>query len=87
MKIRFKNRINKLKLFLLFIILCFILINYRIEENKTKICLCVIAKNENLYVKEYVEHYKKIVYNKIFIYDNNDKNGEDIGKVIKKYIN
>ena len=86
MNIRFKNGINKLKIVLLPLILCFILINYRIEGNKTKICLCVIAKNENLYVKEYVKHYKKIGYNKIFIYDNNDKNGEDIGKVIKKYI-
>ena len=76
MNIRFKNGINKLKIVLLPLILCFILINYRIEGNKTKICLCVIAKNENLYVKEYIEHYKKIGYNKIFIYDNNDKNGK-----------
>lgn len=53
----------------------------------TKICLCVIAKNENLYVREFVEYYKNMGYNKIFIYDNNDKNGENFEEVINDYIN
>ena len=51
-----------------------------------KICLCVIAKNENLYAREFVEHYKKIGYNNIFIYDNNEKNGEHFEEVINDYI-
>ena len=51
-----------------------------------KICLCVIAKNENLYVREFVEHYKSIGYNNIFIYDNNDINGENFSDVINDYI-
>ena len=41
-------------------------------KNETKVCLCAIAKNENLYIREFIEHYKKIGYNNIFIYDNID---------------
>ena len=48
--------------------------------------MCVIAKNENLYVKEFVEYYKKIGYNNIFIYDNNEKNGENFYEVIDNHI-
>ena len=48
--------------------------------------MCVIAKNENLYVREFVEYYKKIGYDNIFIYDNNDKNGENFEEVINDYI-
>ena len=48
--------------------------------------MCVIGKNENLYVREFVEYYKQIGYNKIFIYDNNDKSGEHFEEVINDYI-
>ena len=44
------------------------------NNKKLSVRLCVIGKNENLYAKEYVNHYKKLGYNHIFIYDNNDKN-------------
>ena len=40
-----------------------------------KTALCAIAKNENLYIREWVEHYKNIGVSKIFLYDNNDING------------
>ena len=53
------------------------------KKSKIKVCLCVIGKNENLYVKEFVNYYKKIGYNNIFIYDNNEKNGEHFEEVIK----
>ena len=56
------------------------------QFHKIGVCLCVIAKNENLYVKEFIEHYIKIGYNHIFIYDNNDVNGEHFDNIIKKYI-
>ena len=46
-----------------------------------KICLCVIAKNENKYLREFVEYYKTIGYNKIFLYDNNDIFGEKFEEV------
>ena len=52
-----------------------------------KVCLCVIGKRENRYVKEFVEHYKKIGYNKIFIYDNNEINDEKFEDVIQDEIN
>jgi hypothetical protein len=60
------------------------------EENniksKTKVCLCCIAKMENLYISEFVEHYKSIGYNHIYLYDNNDINGERFDDVIKDKI-
>lgn len=72
------------------ILFCLIVVKYylykKILKNDIKVCLCVIAKNENLYVREFVEHYKKIGYNNIFIYDNNDKNGEHFEEVINDYI-
>ena len=55
--------------------------------NNISVCLCVIARHENLYAKEYVNHYKKLGYNHIFIYDNNDKDGERFEDVIQKEIN
>lgn len=54
--------------------------------NKLKICLCSIAKNENLYIKEFIEHYKELGYTNIFLYDNNEINGERFEDVIKNEI-
>ena len=71
--------------FSLFIFYGFHLI--KISEKKIlKVCLCVIGKRENRYVKEFVEHYKKIGYNKIFIYDNNEINDEKFEDVIQDEI-
>lgn len=56
------------------------------EFHKIKVCLCVIAKNEHLYINEFVEYYFKIGYNHIFIYDNNDLNGERYETQIKNFI-
>jgi hypothetical protein len=85
---------NKNILLLLVILLSFIIIlKYSTFNEKQKlskkifilkICLCAIGKNENLYIKEYVEHYKKIGYNHIFLYDNNDLDEEKIGDAIPK---
>ena len=47
-----------------------------------KVCLCSIGKNENLYVKEFINHYKELGYNHIFFYDNNDINGERFSDVL-----
>jgi hypothetical protein len=63
------------------------------SNNKTfiktdiKVCLCLMGKEENLYAKEYVEHYKKLGYNHIFLYDNNELNGERFEDVLKEEIN
>ena len=45
-----------------------------------------MGKNENRYIKEFVEHYKKYGVDKIFIYDNNELNGERFEEVLMKYI-
>ena len=37
-----------------------------------KIGVCALAKNENLYIREWVEHHLQIGFDKVFIYDNND---------------
>ena len=68
------------------LLLVFFFLNKKILEKDIKICLCVIAKNENLYVREFVEYYKEIGFNKIYIYDNNDKAGEKFEDVINDYI-
>ena len=64
----------------------FIMINFLLPRNKKKkkikVCLCVIGKKENLYIKEFINHYREIGYNHIYIYDNNDINSERIDSII-----
>ena len=75
---------------LLFIIVCIIsMLSYfsLSKFNPTKnVCLCLIAKNENKYIKEFVEYYKNFRIDKIFLYDNNDLNGENFQNAINNYI-
>ena len=61
-------------------------IDYLPKYKSSKICVCSIAKNENLYVKEFIEHYKSIGIDKIFIYDNNDIQGESFETILADYI-
>lgn len=51
-----------------------------------KVALCCIAKMENRYINEFVEHYKKLGFDNIFIYDNNDINGEKVSDAIMEHI-
>jgi len=62
----------------------YININYFYES---KVCLCLIAKKENLYIKHFLEYYRKLGFKKIFLYDNNDINDEKFEDVIKNEIN
>lgn len=55
-------------------------------EKQLKTLICCIGKNENRYVREYVEWYKHIGVTHIRIYDNNDIDGEYFDEVIKDYI-
>lgn len=77
------KNIFKFLLFLINIFLIFIRINKKLL---LKVCLCTIGKKENLYAYEFVEHYKKIGYDKIFIYDNNDIGDEKFEDVLNKQI-
>ena len=70
-------------LFAINIFLIFIKIN---RKKSLKICLCTIGKKENLYASEFVDHYKKIGYDKIFIYDNNDIEDEKFEDVLNRQI-
>ena len=89
-----KNKIISIKFiqlkkkWIIIFIICNLLIkslfNKKVKINK--ICLCVIAKQENQYIKEFVEHYKKYGIDKIYIYDNNDIDGEKFEYSIENYI-
>ena len=68
-----------------FITICYIIFCIKLN-NKTKVCICTIGKRENLYVREYVDYYKSMGINKIFIYDNNDLNDERFDIKLKDYI-
>ena len=87
MKKQFFFLLKKYILKLLFLLINIFLILKNINKNKElKVCLCTIGKKENLYASEFVEHYKKIGYDKIFIYDNNDIGDERFEDVLNKHI-
>ena len=54
--------------------------------NNIKVCVCTVGKQENKYIREFVDYYKKYGIDKIFLYDNNDEDGESFEEVIKDYI-
>ena len=54
--------------------------NLSIKDNSNiKLAMCAIAKAENRYIKYFLEHYKKLGYDHIYLYDNNDIGEEPIG--------
>ena len=55
-------------------------------EEDVRIALCGIGKQENHYIREWVEWYKKAGFDHIFLYDNNDVEGERFDEVIGDYI-
>ena len=78
-------------LFKTIFILIFLFIILIINKKKNlKIALCTMGKQENLYVKEFVNYYINLGIDKIFIFDDNDINTEKISDMIefkyKKYI-
>jgi hypothetical protein len=50
------------------------------------IAICLIIKNENLYLREWVKYYKDLGAAAIILYDNNDINGEYPQQVIGDYV-
>lgn len=63
-----------------------------VEERDTKkledlrTLICCIGKNENRYIREYVDWYKHIGVTNICLYDNNDPDGERFEDIIGKDI-
>lgn len=55
--------------------------------NEITTLICCIGKNENRYVRNYVEWYKNLGVTHICIYDNNDIDGERFEDVIGDYVN
>lgn len=51
-----------------------------------KVAICAIAKKENRYIREWVEWHKNLGISKIFLYDNNNPDGERFDEVIDDYI-
>lgn len=49
-----------------------------------RVFVCALAKNEHLYINEWVSHYLKLGFDKIFIYDNDDKGSKRISDFIDK---
>ena len=61
-------------------------ISYK-NNYKKRVCICTLGRSENKYIREYINHYEKYGVDKIFLYDNNEINGERFEEVIKDYIN
>ena len=60
------------------LIIFFLFLHYSFRKNgRFKICICTIAKCENKYINEFIEYYKKYGVDKIYLYDNNDLDGEN----------
>lgn len=51
-----------------------------------KTLICCIGKNENRYIKEYINYYKNLGVSNICLYDNNDIGGERFQDVIQEDI-
>lgn len=60
----------------------FSLKNKNPKSNNITVALCTMAKLENLYVNEFVGYHLKLGIDHIFIYDDNDPNGEKISDAI-----
>ena len=79
---------KEIKSLYLFLIVVIIITSFFIHRLfPIKVCMCVIAKDENRYIREFIEHYKKYKIDKIFLYDNNDIDGERYEKILSDYIN
>ena len=70
---------------IIFCIFSFFIQNFP-NRKKLKVAIAAMVKMENNYIKEWVEYYYNLGCKKIFIYDNNDINGEKLEEVINKYI-
>ena len=82
---RYKKANIFYKLIIFIFLLAMIYFNF-LDKSKTITAICVIGKQENRYIKEFVNYYRKLKITKIFLYDNNDLNGENFEDILSKYI-
>ena len=78
-----------IKLFLImmsFFSIIFKIKNIQKKNSDVKVCLCTLGKKENRYAREFVEYYKKLDVDKIYLYDNNDVDGEKLEEPIDDYV-
>ena len=47
-----------------------------------RVVVCAMAKNEHLYIKDWVNHYLRIGFDKIYIYDNDDPGTKSIKRFL-----
>lgn len=47
-----------------------------------KVAICILVKNENRYIREWLYYHKKLGFDNIILYDNNDYDGENVFDVI-----
>ena len=71
----------KILIFIILNIYIFYLLSKTKIKRKIKVCLCAIGKQENRYINEFVNHYQKLGYDHIYIYDNNNKNDERMDQI------
>lgn len=50
-----------------------------------RVVLCCMAKNEHLYINDFVNHYVKLGFDRIYIYDNDDTDKPFIGDYINNH--
>ena len=87
-KIKILNLVS-FKFFILLLFLYIYLLFFNLNKKqiyKMKVCICTIGKLENLYIREYLDYYKKLGVDEIYVYDNNEINDESFETVIFDYI-
>ena len=79
-----KSILNKKKKLIKYFLILINIISFFMLFKLThiRIALCTMGKNENLYVKEFINYYTNLGIDKIFIYDDNDINTEKIRDVV-----
>lgn len=80
---------NKKSIFkVIFLVFClFLYITKNKRKNELKLAICTMVKEENLYLKEFIDYYKELGFDHIFIFDDNDPNKENITDVINSTYN